>query len=163
MRSDSQLHRFLDTVLPRRHRSDDAAIDALKAVPLFDHLNGHQGSVVLRHLDHVTVDAGAILAQQDARSARELIVILRGSVCIERDRHLLARLGPGGIVGDLSLLDGEPRTATAIADTETEIFILGQEGFSALLEIDPDFQRKLMLGFVDRLRATDEIAAGVAA
>ncbi len=158
MSTESPLHRLLGAVFPRAFRFDDADIAALKATPLFEHLDDHEGSVVRRHLDRVTVDAGTVLAHQDGRSARELLVIVRGSVRIERDGRLLAQLGPGGIIGDLSLLDGKPRTATATADTETEIFILEQEGFLELLDIDPDFQRKLILRLVDRLRATDELA-----
>ena len=136
-------------------------VGALRDIPLFDHLDDAALARLARHVDRVTVGAGTVLVRQGARPSRDLLLILDGAVRIERDGGELARLGSGDFLGELSLLDGMPTTATAIVETRTDLLILHRDGFMQLLDTDPLFLRKLTIALGRRLRATNEAVAGL--
>lgn len=62
---------------------------------------------------------------------------------------LLTLITPGNMVGELSLIDGSPRSATAVAVTASELLVVPAARFEALLNDDPEFAR-VMLGRVTR-------------
>lgn len=72
----------------------------------------------------------------------EMFIIDRGTVAIVRTTEEgevgLARLGPGGFFGEMSLTTGERRTATARADTESELLVVGKDALHEVLEQAPD-------------------------
>jgi SulP family sulfate permease len=53
------------------------------------------------------------------------------------------------------LLDGGPRTATVIADTDLVAEVIGQREFTGLIEDSPQLAKKLLVGLARRLRAAD--------
>lgn len=59
--------------------------------------------------------------------------------------HVVARLGPGKMVGEMSLIDGAPRSATAVATTDVRILVLTREGFDRMGEQRPDLALKYAL------------------
>lgn len=61
---------------------------------------------------------------------------------------------PGDAFGEIALLDGSPRTATATAISRTELFIIPREAFSALLESQPQLARHLIQLLCKRVRWT---------
>ena len=91
---------------------------ALKNVPLFAGCTKKELERIARSGDEIKMTAGTLLVDQ-GQTGREAFVILDGEVSVKRNGRKVATLGPGGIVGDLSLLDHGPRTATAICDTAT--------------------------------------------
>lgn len=79
-----------------------------------------------------------------------LAVILQGRVAVvktssEGDEKVLAELGPDKALGEMSLIDSEPRSATAIARTDTLLLLLGRPQFTFLAENHPRVAFKLML------------------
>ena len=62
-----------------------------------------------------------------------------------------ATLGPGDIMGELSILSGEPRTATVVADTDLTIESLNRREFMSLLDQDPRMAKKILLGAITHL------------
>jgi CRP-like cAMP-binding protein len=86
-----------------------------------------------------------------------LFVIESGSVKIvltsaEGDEAILATLGCGDYLGELSLLDGAQRAATAIALEPTELWALGREPFLDLVDTQPVVWLALFAGLVQKLR-----------
>ena len=57
-----------------------------------------------------------------------------GSATVRRNGKKVATLGPGSVVGELSLLDHGPRTATVTADTEATVLVLDQRHFLGVLD-----------------------------
>lgn len=93
-----------------------------------------------------------------------LHTILSGSVRIAMtsDRGAeatLTTLGVGNSIGELSLLDGEPRVADAIALTRTQTLVVGQEAFDRWLRERPGVAGGLLRGLAQRVRRTDAILA----
>jgi CRP/FNR family cyclic AMP-dependent transcriptional regulator len=90
-----------------------------------------------------------------------LFVISSGRVSIEKVSEtgkdvVLAELGPGDAFGDLALLDGEPRSATARAVEDTECVTLLREDFLSLVETNPTALRDVLHSLADTIRRMNE-------
>jgi CRP/FNR family transcriptional regulator, cyclic AMP receptor protein len=70
--------------------------------------------------------------------------------------RILAILGPGSVVGELSLVDGGPRSASVTALRESKVSFVGRAAFEAFGEARPDLYRHLATLLAQRLRDTDE-------
>jgi CRP-like cAMP-binding protein len=88
-------------------------------------------------------------------------VLLTGKVKIvvnsthDGREHILGILGPGDVFGEMSLIDGEPRSATAVAVEASETLMVPRENFLSLLNRQPGIAPKLLLVLCRRLRQTD--------
>jgi CRP-like cAMP-binding protein len=103
-----------------------------------------------------SVKAGdAIFREGDP--ALELLVVKSGSVEIRIRNRPIDTLGERSIFGEMALIDGRPRSATALALTDTELFPLGEKGFSLLLAYQPKFALSVLRVLAKHLRATDAI------
>ena len=129
-------------------------VDVLQKVPLFSGLSGRQLDLIARHADEVELAAGKVLTRQGERGL-EFLLILDGNARVERDGKRIARLSAGDFFGEMSLIDGKPRTATVIAETPIALLVMHKRGFSHLLEAVPGLQRKLLVTLCERLREAD--------
>ena len=139
-----------------RRRSEKA--EALKKVPLFSGLNGRQLDIVAREADEVTVAAGKTLAKQ-GKLGHEFLLIVAGTARVERDGLVLASLGPGDCFGEMSLIDGKPRIASVIAETQVTLLVINSRSFSLVLDAVPALQKKILVTLCERLRVVDEALA----
>ena len=77
-------------------------------------------------------DPGEIIFKEGERSF-EMYIILSGKVRILKDRGekkiLLAELADGAIIGEMALISGEPRSASAIAVNEVTVKVVSQQSF----------------------------------
>jgi CRP-like cAMP-binding protein len=69
--------------------------------------------------------------------------------------RILAILGPGALVGELSMIDGEPRSASVSALRETKLSFVSRASFEAFAESHPDLYRHMMAVLARRLRETN--------
>jgi len=86
----------------------------------------------------------------------EFRVVLEGA---EGKEYTLSVIGPGDVLGDLPLLDGMGRTATAIASTPVQSLFVSAEDFDAWLTRNPQALRAIAVGLARRLRANTEKVA----
>jgi CRP/FNR family transcriptional regulator len=70
--------------------------------------------------------------------------------------RILAILGPGSVVGELSMIDGGPRSASVTALRESKLSFVGRTAFEAFGQVRPDLYRHLATLLAQRLRDTDE-------
>jgi CRP-like cAMP-binding protein len=126
----------------------------LSRVPLFAQLDGAGLEHVARLADEVDVEGGTVL-MTEGRSGHEFFVIVDGAVRVERAGRTLAELGAGDFLGEVALVDGGPRTATATATEPSRLLVLGHREFSSLVEEHPDVRRCVLLALADRVRALD--------
>lgn len=131
-----------------------AQVAALAAVPLFAECSKRELGQVARAGTEITVEAGSIIAEQ-GQMGREAYIILSGTVEIKRGGRKIASLGAGDIVGELSLLDHGPRTATVVCDTDCVLFVLDQRHLRETLEKHPSIALKLLGTLAERIRAFD--------
>jgi signal transduction histidine kinase len=80
--------------------------------------------------------------------------VLKGS----RDRQvILARRGPGDFIGEMSLLEQSPRSATVRALVDSRVFRIGQEAFRRLLIASPNASAAILQTVGQRLRGTESL------
>ena len=126
----------------------------LRNVSLFSGCTDRDLSKIARAADEVTVPAGYALADQ-GQTGREAFIIVDGSATVRRNGKKVAVLGPGAVVGELSLLDHGPRTATVTTDTEATVLVLDQRHFSAVIDEVPTIGHKIMGVLAGRIRDLD--------
>ena len=122
----------------------------IQQVPLFEGLSRNQVKEIARLADEVDIPAGKRLATT-GETGEELLVIIDGQAIVKTPTHT-RRLGPGDIVGEMSLIDGGPRSATVEATTPMRLLVVGRREFWQLLEVAPSITRKLMRTLSKRLR-----------
>ena len=135
-----------------RRRSDKA--DALKKVPLFSGLSRRYLDLIAREADEVKEEAGTVLTKQGGLGL-EFLLILEGGARVEKDGTVIARLGPGDFFGEMSLIDGLPRSAAVIAESPSVLLVIQSRPFRSLLDTVPGLQRRLLVTLCARLRAAD--------
>jgi CRP-like cAMP-binding protein len=79
---------------------------------------------------------------------------------VTRGGQTIAQLGPGDCVGELSLLDHGPRTASVTAATPLTVLVLGPREFSGLLDEVPTLTHKVLAALAARVRELDAKAFG---
>ncbi len=104
-----------------------------------------------RATDEVRLPTGAVLTRQ-GDIGREAFVIVDGTAEVERDGAVVARLGPGDVVGELALLDGGPRSATVTATSDLDALVLTRPAFHAVLDEIPTLAHRLLVTLARRLR-----------
>jgi hypothetical protein len=114
---------------------------ALANVPAFKALSRSARRRLARHLDPVSVKAGATLLREGRRN-QTFWVILAGEVELTVRGMKARRFGAGDLLGATSMLDGVGATGTAVALTDIEALVAGPEDFRAL-EADPEIEAKL--------------------
>ena len=139
--------------------SKKAYVDHLQNVPLFSGCTRKELERIARSGDEVKMTAGTLLLDQ-GQTGVEAFVILEGAVTVKRNNRKMATLGPGAIVGELSLLDHGPRTATAVCETDCSLFVISQRHFLAVLDDVPTIAHKLLATLASRIRDLDRAYYG---
>jgi CRP-like cAMP-binding protein len=129
----------------------------LAQVPLFRGCSKDELKRIDRAATRVDYPVGKVLCQEGA-VGRELILIIEGEALVERGGQQVATVGPADFIGEMSLLDGGPRSATVTAKSEVHALVLPPREFWQVLDEVPAIAHKLLSTIAARLRATDEIA-----
>jgi CRP/FNR family transcriptional regulator/CRP/FNR family cyclic AMP-dependent transcriptional regulator len=143
------------------------AKELLGRLPLFQGLPPQALDEVLRLVRTRGYSRGTVIFHKDDPGST-LYVILKGAVSIlmpssEGKDLVLSILSSGDFFGELSLLDEEPRSATAIAvDDDTQTLILPREAFLQLIRNHPEMAIHILELLSRRLRAADALAQDTA-
>jgi CRP/FNR family transcriptional regulator, cyclic AMP receptor protein len=81
-------------------------------------------------------------------------IIRRGAVAISERGRAVETVRPGEIFGEAALINGGPRTASAVALSELELIPITRPLFALLMRDDPDFARMMIHLIARRVRAT---------
>ena len=131
----------------------------LEAVPLFEGLSHKQLRKVADLADVARFMAGATLVKQGV-VGDSFYVVLTGQAKVIANKRTLNRLLPGDHFGEISLLDGGPRSASVVAETEMTLVIITQKDFLAMLRKDPEITVCLLEGMARTVRRLDRSLAG---
>ena len=96
-------------------------------------------------------DGEVLVAEGDPGDA--FIVITSGSAIVEQAGRTIRELGPGDFLGEISLIDGGPRTATVRATAHIDGLSIDREGFGHLMNDFPVVRLDLVTALTERLRA----------
>ena len=98
-----------------------------------------------------SIAAGTTIFEQG--EAGEVLYIVRdGTVSLSRDGRLLETVERGGMFGEMALIDREPRSATAAAESDCELVTIDKRRFWFLVQETPYFAEIVMRVMADRLR-----------
>jgi CRP/FNR family cyclic AMP-dependent transcriptional regulator len=131
--------------------------DLLEQVPLFADISAAGIEELGAIADEVEVRAGTVLTHEGAREGFFFIVV-EGTVRIERGGGVVDRIGAGEYFGEIALLDGGPRTATAVAETACRLLSMTYQMFHELLDASPEIRTAILESVGRRLRELDEFA-----
>jgi len=104
-------------------------------------------------------DGETVFCKGDTETTIYLIITGRVKICVttpDGRESVIAILSPGDCFGELAALDGEPRSADAVAMEDSAVWCLAGEDFSELLDRSPQFSRRLIAVLTRRLRDTDK-------
>tara|TARA_B100000614_G_scaffold74856_1_gene66835 strand:+ start:140 stop:694 length:555 start_codon:yes stop_codon:yes gene_type:complete len=96
----------------------------------------HQIKRICLYIDPVMAKPGAIVFREGDKD-KSLGIIVKGAIDIIKKKKRLTTLTSSQTFGEMSLIDGEPRSATGIAVKETVIFFMREEHLIRLTEDDP--------------------------
>ncbi len=131
----------------------------LRNVTLFAECSAKDISKIAKASDEIEVTAGHVICDQ-GQMGREAFVIMEGSAIVRRNGKKVATLGPGSVVGELSLLDRGPRTATVTADTDVTLLVIDSRHFAGVLQDVPSLAGKIMAVLAGRIRDFDRTIYG---
>jgi CRP-like cAMP-binding protein len=125
--------------------------ELLRMVPLFREVSKKGLDEIARIADEVTRAAGDLLARQGTHGL-EFVFILEGQAKVDRDGIEINRLSDGDFFGEISLIDGNPRSATVTAETDVRLLVVHSRFFNQLLEQVPGLQKEIMIAVCRYLR-----------
>jgi CRP-like cAMP-binding protein len=99
----------------------------------------------------IKFEAGQVIFSEGDKGDK-MYVIRSGDVEVERDGKIVETLSGGGIFGEMALIDGSPRAATARAKTACEVAPITEKTFLFLVHETPFFAIAVMRSLAERLR-----------
>ena len=141
----------------------DATTEAVRRSPLFRNLDETALAELTARMTRRRFRKGEVVFHEDD-PGDAMHLVLSGRVKIGRisasgDETIVTSVGAGETFGELVLLDGAPRSATATALEPTETLALGRPAFVALVDAGHDFRWALLAGIAQHhRRLTDQLA-----
>jgi CRP-like cAMP-binding protein len=140
--------------------------DMLRSIHLFVDLTDRESDIILDLMREKSVPRGTTIFHQNDHGGG-LYLILAGSVKISRTGRdgrdvTVAMLHAGNFFGEMSLLDGQPRSASATATLATRMLVLDREHFQRYVLTQCRITGKLLRELSKRLRAADQTIENLA-
>jgi CRP-like cAMP-binding protein len=129
----------------------DPKAEALSRVPLFSGLSAKEIAALAANTQERIADTGTVLTRE-GDDGDEFFVIGAGAVAITTEDRQLRQLGPGDYLGEIAILFGGTRTATATVAEPATVFVLGKADFLALLKEQPRIEDKILATVSERMR-----------
>jgi CRP/FNR family cyclic AMP-dependent transcriptional regulator len=134
-------------------------LELIRRVPLFSILTAEQAESVAAAVTKRRYKRGEAIVEQGKQS-NALAIILTGRARVvttdARGREvILATMNPGDYVGEMSLIDSEPHSATVRTEIQTDVLMVGRQEFARCLPENGSMAYAVMRGLVQRLRHAD--------
>ncbi len=156
-----------DAVEKGRKEEMDRRIRALKGIYVFGVLSDAEREVLAGRLIPTPFAAGEVITRQGA-VADWLYMIYEGNAEVRvHSGHsgayrAVKTLGPGDFLGEMGLLTGEPRSATAVAVSDVRCYRLDREGFGEVLSSRPEIAEAIALMLAKRRMELEEAKGAMA-
>jgi CRP-like cAMP-binding protein len=144
-----------DTREARAGRSGDARIDHLRRVPLFNDCTDEELQRIAAISRTVETPAGTVVTEL-GKPGDSFFFIVDGRVSVQTPVGVGDPLRPGDFFGEMSLLDGEPRSATVTAMTDLRLLVIDRPQFWKLLNETPDLVRRILTILSRRVRRLEQ-------
>jgi CRP/FNR family transcriptional regulator, cyclic AMP receptor protein len=133
----------------------------LANIQLFESLSPEDLTALAQRLEERVFESGAEVFKQGDADTASLFIIEEGSIDISilagKNKISLASLFTGQYFGELSLLDGTPRSATATAQKKSILLALDRDDFVDFIKRRPDASLRILSELAERIRHTNEL------
>jgi CRP-like cAMP-binding protein len=129
-------------------------LELLRRVPLFAGVDHKELEAISQIADEIEAPAGAALIHE-GRHEGYFFVIVSGTIRVERGERAIKTLGDGDFLGEIALIDGGPRTATATTVTPSRLLRMTHQRFHELLDASPSIRTAVLEELGRRLRSLD--------
>lgn len=126
----------------------------LAQVPLFAGLSRRHLKKLAEHADEISFRPRETIVEF-GDPGTSFYVIVEGEAKVVRGSRTLAHMEPGEFFGEISLLDGGPRTATVIAETPVVAIRVFKRSFDAVVAQEPGVASKILAVVARRLRESE--------
>jgi CRP/FNR family transcriptional regulator, cyclic AMP receptor protein len=130
-------------------------IELLGQRPLFAGLSRKELESVAQLGVTLEISANQVLTKEGVIGHEAFLIVSGNAHCTIGEELEVAHLAPGDLFGEMSLLDGERRSATVIADTDMTAVVFNRQEFIRLVETSPVIALKLLSAMASRIRAVD--------
>ena len=128
--------------------------DHLRAVPLFQGLSDTALEAVAGLASEIEfADGQTVTREGDLGDA--FYVIVEGRLSVSRNGSAVRELGPGDFLGEISLVDGRPRTATTTAVGPVEALVIRRPAFLELMDNFGAVRLGIVMALTDRIRSDE--------
>lgn len=133
-------------------------LDLVRRVPLFSTLTEEQANTLLGQVEKRRLPRGSVLLRQGEYSG-ELFVLLSGKARVvvadaQGRQVILATLRSGDCVGEMSIIDHEPHSATVVMEASGDVLVLSSAAFARCIAHNSAMAQAVMVALVQRLRAS---------
>ncbi len=129
-------------------------VDLVGKAPLFSRVNKKGLSQIVNKATTKEFSAGKKIVSAGA-TGTGFYLILSGAADVLRDGRVIAQLGDGDFFGEMSLLDGAPRSADVLATEDTVCLVISLWDIKSIINLTPDIALHMLEELVQRLRKTD--------
>jgi CRP-like cAMP-binding protein len=89
---------------------------------------------------------------EEGQVGTRMYAVLEGRVAVTIGGAVVDRIGPGGVLGELALIDQTPRLASALAEDNVTLQPINRNAFIALIQLNPELGAALLAALAERLR-----------
>ncbi len=126
-------------------------VDLLRTVPLFSGMTDRAIGAVADLAEEVTFEAGEPLVSE-GEPGDAFFVLIDGGADVTQGGKPVASLGPGSILGEISLIDGRPRTATVTCTAPIRAAVIRRPEFERLMDSFPAVRLGVLMSLTERVR-----------
>jgi len=125
--------------------------EVLRSVPLFEGMTDRAVEAIAGLAEEVEFPAGSEMTRE-GYPGESFIVILAGRATVDVDGRRVRDLSGGDYLGEISLIDGGPRTATVTATESVQALIVPRVGFDRLMDEHPAVRLEVLTSLTQRIR-----------
>ena len=123
-------------------------IPRLERTTMFEQFKRDEYAVLVDYLSVTRVDEGAVVFREGERGAH-MCLLLEGKLAVLKDtgngeQKKVTDVNPGKLIGEISVMDGMPYSATVIASTPATLVLLSRENLTRICEEKPRVGNKLL-------------------
>ena len=141
---------MIETKKKPSRKMSTGIVDSLCNIPLFDGLNGEELSVLAEYLNVIDVDPGEYVFKEGERGDY-ICFVEKGSLDVRKRSStggtaVIATLTKGRSIGEMSVIDNFPRSATIRARSKATLLTLTRARFDLIMEQNPRIGVKILKG-----------------
>ena len=128
-----------------------AVIDHMRKVPLFRGMSTSALETVADRATETTFADGETVTRE-GEPGNTFYIVTDGRLHVSKEGTMVRDLGPGDFLGEIALIDHGRRTASATAETDCRLLVLGHREFHSLLDAQPDIRVHVLEALARRVR-----------